>query len=128
MPNATFGLGFMHESGVNVAGPNSGVDAPAAPLQAGEGFVDYHLDRVPLQPGAYAVSAAIVDRGHIYDIADREFELRVRAHGSEEPGLTRFFGRWAAAVPVDPGSLPGTAEPVSSGTSTDPTRSLRADQ
>ena len=128
MPNATFGVSFLHESGVNVAGPNSGVDAPAAPLQAGEGFVDYHLERVPLQAGVYAVSAAIVDRGHIYDIADREFELRVRGQGSEEPGLTRFFGRWSAAVPADPGAVPGSAEPVPSGASSDPTRSLRADQ
>ncbi len=154
MPNATFGVSFLHESGVNVAGPNSGLDAPAAPLDAGEGFVDYHLPRVPLQSGSYAVSAAIVDRGHVYDIADREFELRVRGHGSEEPGLTRFFGRWSAAAPSGPdsgGPAPdgsGSDGPGSGGSGSDgpsptglthlaadgvvptiePSRSLRADQ
>ena len=45
-----------------------------------------------LQPATYQVSTAIVDRGHIYDYADREFDVRVRATGEQEPGLTRMPG------------------------------------
>ncbi len=73
-----FGLGFVHESGVTAAGPNSGQDDRVLRLDAGEGAVDFHLERLPLQPGTYLVSAAIVDRGHVYDYVDRGFELRVR--------------------------------------------------
>ena len=94
---AVFGLGFLHELGVNVAGPNSGRIGPV-PVQAGRGYVDFAVDELLLQPGTYQVSTAIVDRGHMYDYADREFELRVRGRGDQEPGLTRMPGTWMEPV------------------------------
>lgn len=96
---AIFGLGFLHESGANVAGPNSGRVGPYA-LERGQGYVDFVVDELLLQPGTYQVSTAIVDRGHTYDYADREFELRVRGRGDQEPGLTRMPGTWGPPVPV----------------------------
>jgi ABC-2 type transport system ATP-binding protein/lipopolysaccharide transport system ATP-binding protein len=98
---AVFGLGFLHESGVNVAGPNSGRTGPFA-LAAGEGYVDFVVDELLLQPASYLVSTAIVDHGHTYDYADREFALRVRASGDQEPGLTRMPGVWRPPVPTVP--------------------------
>jgi len=95
--NVVFGLGFVHESGATAAGPNSGHGDRVLQLDAGSGSVDFQLDRLPLQPGTYLVSTAIVDRGHVYDYVDRGFELRVRSgkSASDEPGLVRFFGTWS---------------------------------
>jgi lipopolysaccharide transport system ATP-binding protein len=97
--NAVFGLGFLHESGANVAGPNSGRVGPSS-LERGHGYVDFVVDELLLQPGSYQVSTAIVDRGHTYDYADREFDLRVRGRGDQEPGLTRMPGAWLQPVAV----------------------------
>lgn len=108
--DAIFGLGFLHESGANVAGPNSGRVGPSS-LESGDGFVDFVIDELLLQPGSYQVSTAIVDRGHTYDYADRAFDLRVRGRGDQEPGLTRMPGSWlppvrvAQAAPSEPSQL-----------------------
>jgi lipopolysaccharide transport system ATP-binding protein len=98
-----FGLGFLHESGANVSGPNSGRQGSWS-LQAGDGYVDFAIEELLLQPGTYQVSTAIVDRGHTFDYADREFDLRVRGRGDQEPGLTRMPGTWK-----DPVTVPLTA-------------------
>jgi ABC-2 type transport system ATP-binding protein/lipopolysaccharide transport system ATP-binding protein len=116
LPAAVLGLGFVHESGVTVAGPNSGVRPAAVPIARGEGYVDYHLPRVPLQPGNYRVSAAVVHQGHIYDYADRRFELVVRGGGEDEPGLTRFFGEWSTPTYADEAQQP----PISPSSSVGP--------
>ena len=97
--DAIFGLGFLHESGANVAGPNSGRVGPSS-LESGDGYVDFVIDELLLQPGSYQVSTAIVDRGHTYDYADRAFDLRVRGRGDQEPGLTRMPGSWLPPVRV----------------------------
>ncbi len=95
LPSVTFGLGFAHESGVNVAGPNSGYGEQATKVAAGTGCVDFHIEDLTLQPSTFLVTAAAVDRGHTYDYRDRAFELRVRAQGAvTEPGLVRLPGRW----------------------------------
>ena len=100
---AVFGLAFVHESGVTVAGPNSGFGDRAFKVEAGTGRVDFHLERFALQPGMFLVTTAVVDRGHSYDYVDRGFELRVRADtASAEPGLTQMFGSWSLRpVPAD---------------------------
>jgi len=90
-----FGLGFLHESGINVAGPNSGSGPAPAPNLEGDGVVEFHVPRLTLQPGVYEVSVAAVRQGHTYDYVDRGYELRVRGNSSGEPGLTRMFGEWA---------------------------------
>ena len=95
---AVFGIGFLHESGANVAGPNSGRTG-SRPVPKGKGHVDFVVDELLLQPATYQVSTAIVDRGHMYDYADREFDLHVRATGEQEPGLMRMPGAWIGPVP-----------------------------
>jgi ABC-2 type transport system ATP-binding protein/lipopolysaccharide transport system ATP-binding protein len=56
-----------------------------------------------LSAASYRVSAAVVDRGHTYDYADREFDLHVRGRGYDEPGLTRMLGTWKEPVMVTAG-------------------------
>lgn len=91
----TFGLGFAHESGVVVAGPNSGYGPDSFAVAAGTGHVDFHVERLPLQPGEFSVTTAAVSRGHTYDYRDKAFVLKVRADGAvTEPGLVRLEGSW----------------------------------
>jgi ABC-2 type transport system ATP-binding protein/lipopolysaccharide transport system ATP-binding protein len=95
LSSVTFGLGFTHESGVNVAGPNSGYGDRAKMVRKGRGAVDFEIDSLILQPSLFRVSTAAVDRGHTYDYRDRAFELRVRAlEAVTEPGLVQMPGRW----------------------------------
>jgi lipopolysaccharide transport system ATP-binding protein len=94
---AVFGLGFYHESGAHVAGPNSGRTGGHS-IEPGTGYVDYVIDDLPLQHGAYQVSTAIVEQGHTYDHADREYVVHVRGHGGDEPGLVLLGGSWGAPV------------------------------
>jgi ABC-2 type transport system ATP-binding protein/lipopolysaccharide transport system ATP-binding protein len=97
--HAVFGIGFLHESGVNVSGPNSG-RVGSWSVERGNGYVDFVVDELLLSAASYRVSAAVVDRGHTYDYADREFDLHVRGRGYDEPGLTRMLGTWQAPVMV----------------------------
>ncbi|WP_134325118.1 ABC transporter ATP-binding protein [Cumulibacter soli] len=94
LENLTFGLGLLHESGASLAGPNSGYEG-AISVAAGAGFVSFRMDAVPMQPGNYAISTAIVDKGHTYDYLDQAFDIRVRsAHAVTEPGLIVLSGSW----------------------------------
>jgi ABC-2 type transport system ATP-binding protein/lipopolysaccharide transport system ATP-binding protein len=95
LSSVTFGLAFVHESGVQAAGPNSGYGPAAFAVPAGSGTVDYALESLPLQPGEFLLSVAAVDKGHMYDYIDRGFVLKVRAEDViTEPGLVRMPGRW----------------------------------
>jgi len=96
---AVFGIGFLTEAGVNVAGPNSG-RVGSWSIDPGEGYVDFVVDELLLQPANYRVSAAIVDSGHAYDLVDRAYDLHVRGRGDQEPGLTRMPGVWKPPVSV----------------------------
>ncbi len=99
------GLAIIHESGMMLAGPNSGQESRTydfAP-NGDTAFVDFHLDALPVQPGQFSISTSLITKGHTYDYADREVDFVVRAeHAVTEPGLTRIIGRWspAASVPV----------------------------
>jgi len=99
MSGLTFGLGFVHESGATVSGPNSGRLGPFS-VDPGPGYVDFRVPDLLLQAGTYRISSSVVDRGHVYDHAKEEWELRVRGKADDEPGLTRLPGLWAAPVPA----------------------------
>jgi hypothetical protein len=95
LPAVTFGLGFTHESGVQVAGPNSGYGDETFAVAAGTGHVDFHTPSLLLQPGEFRVTTAAVDKGHTYDYRDRAFTLKVRAEDVvTEPGLVSLPGSW----------------------------------
>jgi ABC-2 type transport system ATP-binding protein/lipopolysaccharide transport system ATP-binding protein len=114
IPSAVFGIGFFNEADVNVSGPNSG-RLGSWPVEAGEGYVDLVVEELLLQPATYRVSTAIVDRGHTFDFADREYEMHVRGRGDEEPGVTRMPGMWKppVQVPAD-GKKKGSRQEIAS--------------
>ncbi len=105
---AEFGLAFQHESGVNVAGPNSRRAGPFQ-LDLGQAYVDFEIPELLFKQGSYRVTTAILDRGHTYDYLDRHFALRVREQDVGEPGLILLPGTWKPPV-VASGS--GTREPT----------------
>ena len=107
---AVFGLGFHHESGAIIAGPNSG-RVGAFSVKRGHGYVDFAVDELLLQQGGFQVSTAIVERGHTYDYADRAFDLHVRGQGSDEPGITQMPGTWKAPVMVQAAELGARSAP-----------------
>lgn len=92
--DAVFGLGFVHESGVNVAGPNSSAAGQSFAVDAGSGHVDFHVPQLTFLPGAFQVTTAVVHKGHVYDYRERGFDLKVRGGGTDEPGLVRLLGSW----------------------------------
>jgi lipopolysaccharide transport system ATP-binding protein len=103
LPAVTFGLAFVHESGVQAAGPNSGYGPDTFAIQPGSGYVDYTVDALPLLPGEFLLTVAAVDKGHIYDYIDRAFVLKVRAEDVvTEPGLVRMPGRWTHHTATSP--------------------------
>ncbi len=92
-----FGLGFTTESGVRVAGPNTRFAGVGTGLVQGEGYVDYVTDRLPLMPGTWHLSVAIVDETmlHTYDHLDQMFQFHVQPGSSPERfGIVDLNGRW----------------------------------
>ena len=94
-----FGLAFHHESGTHVSGPNSLEGGMMTGTPAlGEGYADFRMDPLLLQPGAYVVTAAVVDTtmAHVYDYRDQAFALHVqpgrRAAGA---GVVALPGSWS---------------------------------
>ena len=101
LPSVTFGLGLHHESGVQVAGPNSGYgEAAFVRASRARATSTSHVDELPLQPGEFLVTTAIVDKGHTYDFLDRAFVLKVRADDVTEPGLVKLTGSWSHCAPA----------------------------
>jgi ABC-2 type transport system ATP-binding protein/lipopolysaccharide transport system ATP-binding protein len=106
--SAVFGLGFVHESGITVAGPNSASQGPWA-VPAGSGQVDFQIGSLALAPGTFMIRTAVVDRGRTFDHADNQATLRVRGSGDDPPGLFRMEGTWDAPSP-SPVELDGASD------------------
>ena len=103
---AVFGIGFVHESGVFTAGPNSG-RVGGWDLEPGLGSVDLDVPELTLLPGTFSISSAIIDRGHTYDFAENQATLKVRSSGDDEPGLVHLDGSWS--ITPAPPSATGSA-------------------
>lgn len=96
-----FGVGLHSESGAHLAGPNSMHGGITIDAVEGAGHVDYTLDELPLLPGTYLVSAAVVDATllHVYDYRDRAYSLTVRpGSAAEQQGLVLLAARWQQPV------------------------------
>jgi hypothetical protein len=100
-----FGLAFHHESGAHLSGPNSFSGGLATGRPEGEGHIDFAMDPLLLQPGAYVVTAAVVDRSqaHVYDFRDQAFALHVQPGPRSDPrGLVVLPGRWSISSATTP--------------------------
>jgi ABC-type polysaccharide/polyol phosphate transport system ATPase subunit len=92
-----FGLGFVTESGVRVAGPNTRFSGVRTGTVRGDGYVDYVTNRFPLLPGAWRLSVAIVDASmlHTYDHLEQVYHFHVQPGSSvERYGIVAIDGQW----------------------------------
>ena len=92
-----FSLGFYDHNNLHLAGPRSHVGGFRPGQVSGEGWVDYHMARVPFRSGAFHVNAAVQDceASFLYDRRAREFWLQIS--GEPDPkanGLLSLDGDW----------------------------------
>lgn len=97
-----FGVAFYAESGTYIAGPNSKL----ARLQQndvaqGQGYFDFHVDRLPLLPGQYYISTGVDTPNllHNYDWWERSTELKVQPGSAvQRHGMIDLDARFEPAV------------------------------
>ncbi|ADI67382.1 ABC transporter ATP-binding protein [Mobiluncus curtisii] len=93
------GLAFVHQDGMTLAGPNSGMQKVKYSFPIGDSFVDFHWSSLMIQPGTYGVSTSFIDSGHPYDYSDREFDITIRSESAiPDPGLVRLNGQWSREI------------------------------
>lgn len=85
------GLAFINGDGVTVAGPNSA----AVNLPTDASTVTYSLGKLPLQPGDYSVTVAIINKetGEPFDFYDQAASFHIV---SDKPaqGVAAVYGEW----------------------------------
>jgi lipopolysaccharide transport system ATP-binding protein len=96
-----FTLAFYTDAGVEVSRVRSTTDE----LQVGQvdrdGCVDYVFARLPLNPGVYYISAAVVESSSDvnYDVCEHASDLHVQpALGNVLPGLVTLSGSWVVST------------------------------
>ncbi|MTD14128.1 ATP-binding cassette domain-containing protein [Nakamurella sp. YIM 132087] len=92
-----FGLSLRHESGPEIAGPNTRTSGHGPTAVHADGHVDYVLEPLTVNPGKYYLSAAAVDASmlHVYDYWYDAGELTVQpGHGQTQGGLVVLPGSW----------------------------------
>jgi ABC-type polysaccharide/polyol phosphate transport system ATPase subunit len=93
-----FGVAIHRDDGLHVTGPNTQMDGLEIAQVSGEGAVDYTIERLPLLPGRYYLSAAVYDHDLItpYDHRDRFAPLVVIEGGTlERFGVIELPARWS---------------------------------
>ncbi len=93
----TFGLAIYRNDGVHVNGPNSVAEGFHIDYLEGEGYVDYRVDALPLNPGRYELTAAIYNRNSTIaiDHHHRMYEFEIKApRGQHEAGVVHLPATW----------------------------------
>ena len=94
LPRAVFGFLFHTEAGVNVAGRNS-MHELSAPIQRGDGVVEFQIPSMPLLNGTYLVTTMISDRSHVFDYRDKQARVTIRSTDQSYAGTAAIDGRWS---------------------------------
>lgn len=92
-----FGIAIHRDDGVHVTGPNTRMSGLDTGRIEGQGTIEYTINRLPLLPGRYYLSAAVYDRDLItpYDHRDRFLALVVIEGGTlERFGVVEIGGTW----------------------------------
>lgn len=102
-----FGFSFTSMEGITVSGGVTAFELPIERLE-GRGELIYEIPVLPLLPGTYHLSAAIIGRhsGHVYDHSPDMVKFDVdpddRRHGDN--GLITMNGSWKTVTPFTGGS------------------------
>lgn len=90
------GVGFSLENGFMIVGPNSGQEHRQYDIPRGETFVDFLIPSLFLRDGTYWISTSLASKGHMWDYADKAWQVVVRAdENTDEAGPVRLIGRWS---------------------------------
>jgi ABC-type polysaccharide/polyol phosphate transport system ATPase subunit len=95
-----FGVAIHTDDGVHVTGPNTRTSGFPLDRLEGSGALDYAIDRLPLLPGRYLVSAAVYDEDLVtaYDHRDRLLPFVVVEGGTDERlGVIELGAGWRRA-------------------------------
>ncbi len=98
-----FGVAIHHQNGMHINGPNSRFSGLDIPRIDGVGFIDYHIEALPLLEGEYELTAAIYDytMSVAIDHQDRSWSLRVYTRSIDERyGVVYIPAAWNW-VPAD---------------------------
>ncbi len=105
IPHPEFGLAIHRQDGAHVTGPNSRAGGVTMGVVQGQGLIRYTIDRLPLLPGRYQLTAAVHDSVHpiAYDYHEEGYSFRVIEGGTEETeGLITIDASWKwYQLPVD---------------------------
>jgi hypothetical protein len=83
--------------GVVVSGPTTRESGEVPEKIDGSGWVDLKMDRFPLLPGTYDITASLTDftLAHPYDVRRNVLRIDVDRKGPVEPsGIVSFGGVW----------------------------------
>ena len=93
-----FGIALYREDGVHINGPNTKSSDYYIDSVEGTGIIDYVIESIPLQPGVYFLTAAILDYSllHDYDHWHRCLPLRIIENEKikEKGGVVLFSAEW----------------------------------
>ena len=92
-----FGLSLFRKDGVHVASPSNLISGLRTGLLDGSGKIRYCIERLPLLPADYQLTAAIHDgvSNFQYDNHDRAFSFRIVPGGTKELyGLVELPAHW----------------------------------
>jgi lipopolysaccharide transport system ATP-binding protein len=101
------------ETGQAIANPGMlPSHAEGGPVYEGEGFVDYRIERLPLSPGRYSITAAAHDRHAmtVFDRADDIVSLHVQPGDRPVRGIVDLVGGWGPLDGTRSSSMPGGAK------------------
>ncbi len=95
-----FGIALYRDDGVHINGPNTRSGDYDIDSVEGKGIIDYVIDSIPLQPGVYYLTAAILDYSllHDYDHWHRCLTLRIIENEEvrEKNGVVLISAEWRA--------------------------------
>lgn len=110
-----FDVSFQHEGGDYVGGPSGLDDDLTSAVAAGPGTIRCRIDRLPLSPAAYHISASVFDGDQltVYDRRDHLCTFQVIDDASSPGrGLLRIPAQWeTVSKPANPlGDSPGLGD------------------
>lgn len=97
IPEPSFGFAIHRQDGIHIAGPNNILGGLDTGTVDGEGKILYHIDKLPLLPARYIVTAVIYDNrfNQPYDYHDSAYSFRVVPGGTKERfGLIELPAFW----------------------------------
>ncbi len=107
--SSIFGVGFSHENGMHLFGPNTRFGGLTLPTLAGDGVVSYHIPSLPLLEGQYVLSVAATNYEDTvtYDYHDRAYRFRVAYSPARAGyGMVELPGEWRYDGPVPAADVP----------------------